>query len=386
MIYVRKWITDFRRQLGEPSGWELAGKVLAGVLALWSIMEALRAYHAGTLSRERDQAEQAYQQFLTQLGSDSELSRSGAMRQLPDLMTRQVPETDRLGTLRSIGLVWGWHFRQTPRYSMSARIGLRNYLQLPVQRKSPIEIDALLYALVQLGEEGWYDGRHHRPAPPNDLTWMWQSVSRHRECGADHTAAAVSMPGGCANHLFDGAQLAGANFTGMILDEGDFFTTNLAGASFRDAHVQNARFERGTLTEAMMLSIDAASASFRRANLSKASAILGHFPNADFSNAILDGADFSGADMRGANFSGASLRGTKIIGADLTGATMSEADLTDAIVTSTKLQGSNWRRAVIDRCDLTGSRFDGQPLLSIVRSAAGARCKDAYGIGGAACT
>jgi uncharacterized protein YjbI with pentapeptide repeats len=382
---MRTWIKDLWTKLGQPGGWELLAKALAGLITLWSALEALRAYHAGYLSRERDQAEQAYQQFLTQLGSESELSRSGAIRQLPDLMTRPVPDADGVGAIRSIGLVLGWRIRETPRYSMAARSVLRNYLQLPTQRKTPIEIDALLYALADLGEQGWYDGNRSARAVPNDLTWLWQSALRHPECCVPHTFAPMTKSIGCANHIFDGAQLTAANFSGMILDDGDFYQANLTNASLRNAKLKNATFERGSLTEATLLSVDAASASFRGANLTNVSAVLGHFENADFVNAVLNGADFSGADMRGANLSGASLRGAKIVGADLTGAILSEADLTNAMVISTKLQGTNWQRAVIDGCDFAGSVFDGQPLLKIVRSARAARCMNAHAVGGEPC-
>lgn len=382
---MRPWIRDISKQLQRPRGWELLGKILAGIVTAWSLLELLRAYHTGYLSRARDQAEQSYREFLTQLGSESELSRSGALRQLPIIMTRHVPDTDHIGTFRSLGLVLGWRVPESPTYNASARAVLLNYLQLPTQRKTPIEVDALLYALAHLGESGWYDGRLAYQATENDLTWIWRSAARRRECSTEHVASVAAQSRPCANHVFDRAQLSDANFAGTILDEGDFYKANLARASFRGAHARNARFDQAVLAGSNLLSFKASGASFRSADMTNASAVLADLRNADFSNAMLHSVDFSGADLRGANFSGASLRSAKIAGADLREAILSDADLTGAIITSTRAQRTTWRRAVIDKANLSGSTFESIELLREVRSASGTLCRDAIGIAGQQC-
>lgn len=87
-----------------------------------------------------------------------------------------------------------------------------------------------------------------------------------------------------------------------------------------------------------------AGANFKRADLYSAS----------FTEANLDGANFEGAQMQGANLTDTSCVGTSFRNADLG---------RDSFGGSTRLQGANLTKAILNRAKLEGAEYDDRTLF-----------------------
>ncbi|MCX6220834.1 MAG: pentapeptide repeat-containing protein [Bacteroidia bacterium] len=128
----------------------------------------------------------------------------------------------------------------------------------------------------------------------------------------------------------DGADLTGANLSGVHP-----FGANYSGGIFTGAN-----FSRSTLV----------AADFSRATL----------VGADFSEANLSGVDFTEANLSGANLSGASLFEAKLFkanlsGANLSGASLNRADLLEADISGANLIDANLSEANFLEANLSGS-------------------------------
>lgn len=136
---------------------------------------------------------------------------------------------------------------------------------------------------------------------------------------------------GIATGTFNGAQMAGADFTtcetkqdsrlstmtwnGASLKEVDFSGARLGGNSFRDADLSGANLGNSTLYRVDLSGANLSHALLggarsQRAQMSGAGS---NFANADFTGASLKGAQLFG-DFQGADFSDADLQGADISG------------------------------------------------------------------------
>jgi hypothetical protein len=106
------------------------------------------------------------------------------------------------------------------------------------------------------------------------------------------------------------ADLAGANLSGLDLEQLDFTNANLRGANLQ---------------------------------------------NADLTQATLDGANLTGADLAGATLDQASARGTDFSHADMSSVSLIQTDLTGANLDDTSLGGANFGQATFDGTTLTGA-------------------------------
>ena len=103
----------------------------------------------------------------------------------------------------------------------------------------------------------------------------------------------------------EGADLAGANYSGRNLKGAHMVGANLNGGNFSGANMADA-------------------------NLEGANASNGNFSGANLKNALLTGVDFTNANLTGANFKNANLEGANLIGAKITGANFKDALLQGA--------------------------------------------------------
>jgi len=135
-----------------------------------------------------------------------------------------------------------------------------------------------------------------------------QPGSGPKLAGRHLTASDVSsyQPGAlrCAN-------LAGADLSGLSMEQID-----LTGAILRDANIQNANLTQATLDFA-----DLSGADLAHANMTQVTAKHAKFTNADLSGAVLDQADLTSADLSKAKVGGASFTQATLDHTTFTGAT-----------------------------------------------------------------
>jgi len=117
-----------------------------------------------------------------------------------------------------------------------------------------------------------------------------------------------------------GADLSGADFSGVKLREAQLNGSKLYGALLQDA--------------------DLFKASLREAVLSKANLTAGHLRSAELQKAVLSGAVLCDADLSAATLCRAVLFGTDLSRADLRGADLNGADLSEADLSGANLSNA----------------------------------------------
>jgi hypothetical protein len=116
--------------------------------------------------------------------------------------------------------------------------------------------------------------------------------------------------------------------------------------------VRWAVHNKADLRGANLSGADLSGVDLRGANLS----------GADLSGVDLRGANLSGADLYGANLYGADLSGADLSGAYLRGADLSEADLSEAYLRGAYLRGADLSGADLSEADLRGADLSGADL------------------------
>ena len=179
-------------------------------------------------------------------------------------------------------------------------------------------------------------------APPEEFRARLLDELRSGAPGVDRWNRRSRAELARAGH-FNGARLAGADLTGVTLDQiqfqeavfdearlGDarFNGTDLTGASFRGAHLERA----------LLVSIKAGQSRFDRASLVKAS----------LKEAVLSGASFESADLAGVCGWRADLHKANLTGANLTGADLSFSDLRGCVLTAARLDQAVLKDAKYD--------------------------------------
>jgi uncharacterized protein YjbI with pentapeptide repeats len=186
--------------------------------------------------------------------------------------------------------------------------------------------------------------------------------------------------------VLTGAVLDGAALDGATLDDADLTDTALVGASLADAKAarvtfSNARLERVSFARAAMprarfLECTLEEVTFAGARLEALTLMNVSGKGVVFDRAVLDNlrcvqrCDLSGARFEGASLLGANLREAVLEGARLRGARLSGADLSKANLAGADLRGVVAREARFDRTDLTGADLRGiDCLLGSLRAA-----------------
>lgn len=137
---------------------------------------------------------------------------------------------------------------------------------------------------------------------------------------------------------FTGADLSGAQMTGLDAREGKFESAKLTGANMSyavlaGAMLVDAKLDRANLTGG----IKAAGADFSIASLRGADLTGGKLYGADFRSSEMQGAIFNYASLQGAAMEGAKLQAASLQRAVLWGADMSRTDVTAADLRGVKV-------------------------------------------------
>ena len=146
-----------------------------------------------------------------------------------------------------------------------------------------------------------------------------------------------------------GADLSGADLSGVRAGSADFSRALMEDAVFTGAALRHCRFDEAILDGADFSGADMWSATLDGAELQDAK-----LNGAILHEASLAGADLTGADLTGAELSKAKVAGAILKGADLRGCKLTRADLTGADLTAAQLP-----RVDLTSCNLSGIRLCG---------------------------
>lgn len=131
---------------------------------------------------------------------------------------------------------------------------------------------------------------------------------------------------------FTSAKLTRANLAGDNLSGQDFTGTNLTDANLKGVDLSNANLMKATLqgisSGAVAVQPDAKAPALPSGWMLKDGYLVG--PHANLDGAKLAGVDLAGADLSGAHLVGANLAGADLSGANLAGAHLNGANLVDA--------------------------------------------------------
>jgi len=164
-------------------------------------------------------------------------------------------------------------------------------------------------------------------------------VKGEKAIGAPPSAATANINLSGAD--FTGARAPKSVYAGAIINETQFTTALLDGASFEGATGAGAKFVKARMAAA------------------------------NLSAAMLPRADFSGADLKGAALRAGDFSGGDFTGADLTNASLSAASIEDAVLARAFAPGGQFVDALAARADFSGTdlraaRFAGADLRDAV--------------------
>ena len=185
------------------------------------------------------------------------------------------------------------------------------------------------------------------------LTW---GNARPNMRGTNFTNSNLSNARAANNDIRD-ANLSGADMTGLYAPNVNLDNSNMTDANLTNAHLSDVQFTNSNLTNAAFVGSNLQNANFTGATLAgvRSGSITfnsgapdlpsdwklasGYLvgPEANLSNAILNGADLNQVNLSGADLSGTQMAGTDLSGANLTGTDLSGANLTGT--TSSEILG-----------------------------------------------
>jgi len=149
-------------------------------------------------------------------------------------------------------------------------------------------------------------------------------------------------------------------FRRAILNDVDFRSCSLIGASFCQAQLENCCFDNSAIHEADFSYANMKNASFANARGRAGLLNENEWKQVGFLPVSFRRADLSGADLTGANLKGADFSGSVLNGAVFTSAMLAEADFSKANLTSVDFSGANLTKAdftntIVDRAIFNGS-------------------------------
>ncbi|MFO0612734.1 MAG: DUF2169 domain-containing protein [Polyangiaceae bacterium] len=195
---------------------------------------------------------------------------------------------------------------------------------------------------------------------------------------ADFSGAEV-MNVGWAGVDLRGAKLAQCSFIQADLSGADLSGADLTRITFMECTLDGANFTGANLQKATFVSTKGTGVRFTRANCSEAVfAYQDEFPEADFTDAILEPcclrttrfprgcfdrarmamADLSECDLSNATFSQAQLKSALLIRSNLDGASLRGANLLEAILTKASLRGTDFTGTLLTRADFMRAKGD----------------------------
>lgn len=132
-----------------------------------------------------------------------------------------------------------------------------------------------------------------------------------------------------------GADLPGANLSGVCFDRANLSRAILTGANLSNAKLSGANLFAAELGDAILTNALLNEANLAQANLTRADLTGAELLSANLEIAVLDR-----ARLRGADLNGAVLRNALLFQADLSGAEFAGADLTNAVLFGANLENA----------------------------------------------
>jgi uncharacterized protein YjbI with pentapeptide repeats len=122
----------------------------------------------------------------------------------------------------------------------------------------------------------------------------------------------------------------------------------LHGAHFQNESLSRVNLSKVDLSRSKFVNVDATSINFLEANLEEA----------EFQSTILDGASLSGANLQSAYLDGCSLQSANLQSANMDSASLRGTNLSNANLDGANLRGCNLSRAILDGCSLVDAVYD----------------------------
>jgi uncharacterized protein YjbI with pentapeptide repeats len=161
---------------------------------------------------------------------------------------------------------------------------------------------------------------------------------------------------------FTGARLRSPAFEGSF-DRSDFSSARLDAATFNGLHLPAVRGNRRKKSPVQ-------SPVFRKAILPKAEFYRMTLLQPDFDGTDLSGSQFEDIELRSARLKGASLKDGSLVGCILPGADLTSADLTGTNLSKADLTGATLNGADLTHANLRGAKIDAAALHMAKRDAA----------------
>jgi uncharacterized protein YjbI with pentapeptide repeats len=141
---------------------------------------------------------------------------------------------------------------------------------------------------------------------------------------------------------FREANLAGANLSRTVLDDGDFTSAYLASINLYQTSLVRANFMCADLIEANLDGSSLISADLTNCNLRGASLVRANLQEAILTGANLENAILDESSLVKANLTNCNLRGASLVGANLQDTILSRAKLEEANLTDANLNGCSY--------------------------------------------
>jgi uncharacterized protein YjbI with pentapeptide repeats len=154
----------------------------------------------------------------------------------------------------------------------------------------------------------------------------------------------------CSQAVGPRANLAGCDFSQVVLVAHDLHGADLSGADLSGADLSRANLSGADLSEADLRDASLVSADLREADLSGAD-----LRGVRLNSVRLEGADLSGANLTGLDISGQSFADVDLTEADLTGANLAKTDLTGSVLDRARLDGARIVGAGLATASLRGA-------------------------------
>ncbi|MEM0929949.1 MAG: pentapeptide repeat-containing protein, partial [Pseudomonadota bacterium] len=196
-----------------------------------------------------------------------------------------------------------------------------------------------------------------------DLMSASVALERLAQATAERDGSDIGQVEAVEALLARGRRLEGRDFSGIALRDLKAERFNLTKSPLHFTDLSGADLSGAILTEAGMKFTDlSGGAQLDGADLTGIESYFLIAPGVDLRGADLSGSQFIGADLKGANLAGANLRNTRFLLTDFEGANFENADLTGAIFLLSRFTGATWKGAELSETMLDTSFVDDDAL------------------------
>ncbi|MEM9286654.1 MAG: pentapeptide repeat-containing protein, partial [Pseudomonadota bacterium] len=196
-----------------------------------------------------------------------------------------------------------------------------------------------------------------------DLMSASVALERLAQATAERDGSDIGQVEAVEALLARGRRLEGRDFSGIALRDLKAEGFNLTKSPLHFTDLSGADLSGAILTEAGMKFTDlSGGAQLDGADLTGIESYFLIAPGVDLRGADLSGSQFIGADLKGANLAGANLRNTRFLLTDFEGANFENADLTGAIFLLSRFTGATWKGAELSETMLDTSFVDDDAL------------------------